>query len=292
MSAKINTLIDRIKAVYPHLHIRKAELDESGQNNDILIVNANIIFRFPRYPGALTWLQVEAAVLETIEERVPLPVPKPVYLNLNGSAAGEVFMGYLRLPGVPLLRDTFTAIKDHSVRVRIAEQLAGFLHSLHTTPLSQIKPTLPQVDTQAQCRDIYHRMREKLFPYMRPEAREWAEGHFESFLAEAANFDYQPVLKHGDFGATNILFDPHQLTVSGIIDFGSAALGDPAYDFAGLLSSFGEDFIVDCARTYPQVDRFTPRIYFYRGTFALLEALFGVEHNDKTAFVAGMKNYV
>ena len=100
------------------------------------------------------------------------------------------------------------------------------------------------------------------------------------------------MLKHGDFGTTNILYDPEKQELCGVIDFGGAALGDPAYDFAGLLSSYGEDFLNTCAKTYPEVEQFLPRARFYQGTFALLEALFGAEHDDRRAFTAGMAHYV
>ncbi|NIV40422.1 MAG: phosphotransferase, partial [Anaerolineae bacterium] len=83
-------------------------------------------------------------------------------------------------------------------------------------------------------------IREKLFGFMRSDARSWAAGHFEDFLSDEDNFRYQPVLKHSDFGPSNILFDSETQRVSGIIDFGSSGLGDPAYDFAGLLSGYGE----------------------------------------------------
>ena len=33
-------------------------------------------------------------------------------------------------------------------------------------------------------------------------------------------------------------------------------------------------------------------MYFYKSTFALQEALFGVLHNDKKAFEAGIAEYV
>jgi len=38
------------------------------------------------------------------------------------------------------------------------------------------------------------------------------------------------VLRYGDFGTGNILYDPQTLTISGIIDFGFAGLGDGALD--------------------------------------------------------------
>jgi aminoglycoside 2''-phosphotransferase len=292
MNDKKTRLTDRIRAVYPRIDIHSAKLDQSGQNNDILLINGDIIFRFPRYRIALDSIQAEAAVLETIKGRVPLPVPELEYLSLDGLAGGEVFTGYARLPGVPFLRDVYAAIGDEPVRKRLAEQLAGFLKALHSTPLDQIAIKLSHSDTRAECEDIFERMRVKLFPHMRPDARQWAADHYESFLTNPANFDYQPVLKHGDFGTTNILFDLQKQDICGIIDFGNAALGDPAYDFAGLLSSYGERFLTNCARTYPEINNFLPRVRFYLDTFALLEALFGAEHDDQSAYDAGMEKYV
>jgi aminoglycoside 2''-phosphotransferase len=127
---------------------------------------------------------------------------------------------------------------------------------------------------------------------MRPDARRWAGNHFETFLRDTGNFAYQPVLTHSDFGPSNILFDPQVQRVRGIIDFGSSGLGDPAYDFAGLLSGYGEIFVRRCIRTYPELELFLDRVRFYQGTFALLEALFGVENDDPQAFRRGMERYV
>jgi aminoglycoside 2''-phosphotransferase len=127
---------------------------------------------------------------------------------------------------------------------------------------------------------------------MRPDARAWTVEHFETFLHEQHNFAYQPVLKHGDFGPSNILLDPQTQRIAGIIDFGSACLGDPAYDFAGLLSGYGESFVDRCRATYPEIPTFCGRIRFYQGTFALLEALFGIENDDPDAFRDGIASYV
>ena len=147
-------------------------------------------------------------------------------------------------------------------------------------------------DTYADSAGIYARIREKLFGYMRPDAQEWTTEHFEGYLNDASNFEYEPVLKHGDFGPSNILFDEEKQTVTGVIDFGSSGMGDPAYDFAGLLSGYGEEFIEWCGDVYPGVKVPMRRIRFYQGTFALLEALFGVEHGDEEAFEAGLEKYV
>ena len=111
-------------------------------------------------------------------------------------------------------------------------------------------------------------------------------------MAEPGNFAYDPVLKHGDFCPSNILFAEETRRICGVIDFGSSGLGDPAYDFAGLLSGYGEDFVRRCAVAYPEVEGFLDRVHFYRGIFALLEALFGIENDDEQAFQAGIEQYL
>ena len=44
-------------------------------------------------------------------------------------------------------------------------------------------------------------------------------------------FDYTPAFCHGDLWAEHILFDPAQEKLTGVIDFESACLGDPAGDW-------------------------------------------------------------
>ena len=81
------------------------------------------------------------------------------------------------------------------------------------------------------------------------------------------------------------------LKISGIIDFGSSGLGDPAYDFAGILSSYGEDFFSRVISLYPNGEEISKLVKFYKSTFALQEALHGIENNDRKAFENGVKDY-
>jgi aminoglycoside 2''-phosphotransferase len=301
--SKKQRYVESIRQAYPDLQITAAELNEQGQNNDVLVVDGRWIFRFPRYAQALERLEIEAAILAAIESYITLPIPAPVYLALEGREAGTAFLGYRRIEGESLWRETYQAL-EHALEGettldQLAGQLAGFLKELHGVPVAEVASAvaatgrdLPRDDTYEICADLYRRMREKLFPHMRPDACAWAADHFETFLGGAANFEYQPVLKHSDFGTSNILFDPALGRICGILDFGSAGLGDPAYDFAGLLSSYGEGFLRRCARVYPELEGFLPRVRFYQGTFALYEALFGAEHGDEAAFRAGMAHYV
>lgn len=293
MTAKQAAYLESLRTAYPDLAITTVEFEGFGQNSDVLIVDSAWIFRFPKYPHVLERLKTETAILKAIHPRLPLAVPVPEYVHLKGQAVGQAFVGYRKIPGEPLWRETFRAIGDEEKLEALAGQLGGFLKALHSVPVGEaIACDLRVDDTEAAAADLYARIREKLFPYMRPDACAWAAGHFETFLDDPANFDYEPVLKHSDFGTSNILYDARAQRITGIIDFGSSCLGDPAYDFAGLLSSYGESFVLRCGRAYPKVGSFLGRIRFYQGTFALLEALFGVENDDEDAFEAGMAQYV
>ncbi|MBU1337464.1 MAG: phosphotransferase [Acidobacteria bacterium] len=53
-----------------------------------------------------------------------------------------------------------------------------------------------------------------------------------------------------DLWAEHILVDPCSGIVSGIIDWGDAAISDPAIDFAGLYTWYGEKWLKDVLAYY------------------------------------------
>ena len=154
-----------------------------------------------------------------------------------------------------------------------------------------IDEPLPISDTKEEWWDVYGRIQTKLFPYMRLDACKEVAHHFESVLDNPNQYQFEPVLRHGDFGTGTLLHNPATGQMSGIIDFGFTVLGDPAFDVAGLLT-YGEPFVQKVANYYPAIHEFWPRIWFYKGTFALFEALFGIENGDQAAFESGIKQYV
>ena len=54
----------RIRAVYPDLKITHSEMNEIGQNNDVIIINDSLVFRFPKYTEGIMKLKKETRVLE------------------------------------------------------------------------------------------------------------------------------------------------------------------------------------------------------------------------------------
>lgn len=280
----------RIREVYPELTITHSKMNEIGQNNDVLMINDSLVFRFPKYTEGIKKLKKETSVLEGIKGNIPLPVPYPIYQSLEPEKVGMVFTGYKLVEGSPLWPGVFIENEEH--HEQIASRLVGFLTALHSQSLESMNMEKKSIgEIRSSIEDLYDRFKEKLFPHMNERAKVEVSHHFDSFLSKNELLDFQPVLTHGDFGASNILWDPERHEVSGIIDFGEAEVGDPAYDFAGLLSSYGECFVRRCLEMYPNGDRIFDRMNFYRGTFALQEALHGNENYDPVAFENGMKGY-
>jgi aminoglycoside 2''-phosphotransferase len=281
--------IERIKQVYPCLSIKDYQLNEIGQNNDVIIVNGSIVFRFPKYRKGIDNLKKETEILEAIKNNVFIPIPNPIYQSFEIWEAGKAFVGYELIQGSPLWKVSFGSIKNEEVLKKLASQLVNFLTEIHS--ISKNKLRLEENDPREQMVNLYQRIQNKLYPFMREDARRQISCSFETYLYSDACSNLNTTLIHGDFGATNILWDPNAYNITGIIDFGGSGIGDPAYDFAGILSSYGEDFFNMCLNLYPNGAGIAERVTFYKSTFALQEALHGVENDAAEAFENGIKAY-
>ena len=290
---KYAAYIQAIHDIYPDLVIETAHLNQNGQFNDILIVNDEIIFRFPKTVREAEKLSTETQLLQCLQDQVPLPVPNPIYHSKTTAVIGHTFMGYHLLPGEPLWPQIIHTQKDEELLQHLADQLATFLHQLHTISVENLNIQLPTFRGNEKWQELYQHFREKLFPFMRQDARQWVIKHFETFLNDQHNYDYEPALIHGDFGPGNILYDARTQSVSGIIDFSSTGWGDPANDFASILCtvSYGEAFLKRFATLYLVDDAMISRARFYAGTFALQEALYGLVDGDQKAFERGIAEY-
>lgn len=284
-------IMNTIRKHVQGLALQTVERIESGQNNDVWLVDSTYIFRFPKYAEGVRQLEREAALLALLAGRLPLEVPRPAFCVLEPSAAGRAFMGYRIIEGVPLEGERLERMNDPAASSRIAGQLADFLRALHSTdPEGGGGPeAASEYDPFQEWEDLYRRLQSKLYRFMNPEARARTDRHFADFFAAKEHGRIVPSLIHGDFGAENILYDPAAKRVTGVIDFGSAQLGDPAIDYAALLASYGEGFVRLVSERNPEIRDMMERVRFYKGTFALQEALFGLEHGDDDAFRSGLE---
>src|SRR5215469_4559729 len=163
--------IQVIHDVYPDFKIETVQINEHGQFNDILLINDETIFRFPKTLREAAKLETETAVLRSLHNRVTLPISFPVYQSKEGASIGQIFMAYHFLPGEPLWPERLRAIRDEEQLQHIANQLATFLYQLHTTPADALEVKLPDFQGCEEWQSLYERFRSKLFPFMRLDAR-------------------------------------------------------------------------------------------------------------------------
>ncbi len=273
-----------IATLAPELDVQTVRRD-NGQFNDVLIVNNAWVFRFPKSPAALSSMPGEVAILRALAGRLPLPTPEPCYVNFIGPRPG---FGYALLPGAPLSRE-WLATAPEPVRDQIAQRLGEFLRALHTLP-PDLFDGQPLQDVIGQWAELHDKIRDHLFPFMRSDARDEVAGRFEVFLA-AGQSTWTPVPRHGDFGSGNFLYDAEAGAVSGVIDFGSAGLGDPAVDIAAL-STLGQPILNRALVAYPEAAGYLDRAAFYRSTFALQQAWYGLRDGSREDFEDGIARYL
>jgi aminoglycoside 2''-phosphotransferase len=261
-----------------------------GQFNEVLIVADTFVFRFPRTAAAARTLRTEVELLGALQGRLSLAIPNPEIVHAGSGAPASEFAGYRLLPGEPLSQDTVAGLSPHEV-ARIAAQIGDFLRALHAIPATDL-PALPIDDGPSDWAKLLEAFEAELFSFMRPDARREVAASFTAFIDGAGDAAFAPVLRHGDLGGDNIRYDAATNRVTGIIDFGSAAIGDPAVDLAGL-SWYGDIFVEALAERYSAFadPALRSRSRFYRSTFALQQALWAIRAGDAAEFEDGIAAY-
>lgn len=290
MTVTLKNALRSIREQLPTLKIEALQQVESGQNSMVLFVNHALVFRFPRYERSRMVLRREATMLTVLHQHIrALIIPRLLhdYLHLP---LGQAFLAHEKVSGEPVNIYELGNDYNNGTLRQLAGQLAAFLQELQAIPLVQVRGILPE-HNKDYWRTMYDEIQAYLFPLMRSAAREDVRQNFEEFLA-AENI-YPATVVHGDFATGNILFDPEHQRFCSVIDFGSTCIGDPAVDLAALygFKGRGSELARLVIEHHPAWEALLPRVRFYASTFALQEALFGIEHNDQAAFIAGMESY-
>ena len=282
--------LETIHTTFPGIDIHSARpLSHDGEFNDILIINDELVFRFPRFAENLPGFLREIQLLAKLQAHLPLPIPDPIYTSATTTGLGKVCMGYRLIPGQPLYPEMMNNFKNEVILLGLARQLADFLSVLHHLTPATLGLDVPSQNMPDWVRTFYGEVREHLFPFIRHAACQALSEHFEDYFHTPALQHYQPAILHGDFGGSNILIDNNR--ISAILDFSSAGYGDPALDIASV-STYGEHFFSQFCRFYEPTEAQLDRAKFYRGIFALEEALYGWKNEDLEAYKRGMEQYI
>lgn len=267
-------MIDFVRRTMPELTIATSEVKTNGWDNDILIINKQQVFRFPRTKQTMKRIKDECDLLRRLSLNPPLlqtPRYKEIY---EGEALKAVT--YPFLIGEPLIEDPV----DLSENPENARLLGDFLMRLH-----QIQGcSLPTRHTFRYWQSLFELLKKKVFMFLNAREQKAIEEVFTHFLNGYLAFSFKMMPIHGDLSASNILFDRAENRVSGIIDFTDAQMGDPAFDFAGIYWNYGVTYtrkVLSYYHSKESSDELFKRVSNFYGLQPLFhELLYSVNHDE------------
>jgi aminoglycoside 2''-phosphotransferase len=231
-SALIQTLTAKIQSAFPALSFTQTRLETYGDDNLVLVLDEEWIFRFSRSAARIPLFQRELRVLEALRPHSPLPLPDYEFV-----APDHSFGGYRMIKGIELTPAHFQRLPEPA-RDKIIVQLADFLSACHGLPLSLLGET-PERMTYADIAEVFARQKRSVLAAHLPKS---LIDELDNFFGDLATRPLAPTLavSHGDLSDDHILFDETTGALTGIIDLGDTTARDPANDFA-FFWGYGDD---------------------------------------------------
>lgn len=268
------------------LETSTVERVEEGWDSTVFEVNGEWIVRVPRRDEVRGWMRKEASLLPVLAPALPVPVPR---LEAVEDTDAVSFVAYTKLSGRPL---TATACRGGR-GASLAAQLGEFLAALHTFPRGLATRAgiadADAADWLEQERELLERCEVEVMPLLAEGERRRARVAFGEFLSRWDG-SLEPALVHADLGPAHILHLGS--SVSGVIDWSDARLGDPALDFAWLLHGTGEAFGKVLVGAYggvrPVDSALSARALFYHRLGPWHEVLYGLEHDRPELTESGL----
>jgi len=221
------------------------EIDD-GYDFEVVIVDDDWVFRFPRRAGVEEALELEIVLLPLLAPALPVNVPSFEHISRD-----PPFVGYRLIRGEPLVDED-------------ADGVRALLEALHAFDPSRLP--VQHVEWVEAYREQCAEFERLVLPLLDKDLRLQGKRLFSEAETLA---DFKPALLHADLGPDHLLVRDGRL--AGVIDWGDARLGDPALDYAWLLNGPFADWEVD-----PDLRR---RSRFYHRLAPWYEAHYGLFTN-------------
>ena len=219
------------------LYVVPVALD--GWDNTTFRLGDELSVRLPSADAYVAQIEKEQHWLPTLAGHLPLQIPEPVAMGQPGGGFLRPWSIYRWIDGDPASVDRIANMSEFAV------ELASFLAALYAIDASDGPPPGKHnffrggpVDTyDAQARESIELLSNDLDRNAATEVWE---------AAVSSEWDRAPVWVHGDITPPNLLVAAGRLRA--VIDFGSAAVGDPACDLV-MAWSFFTDESSECFRS-------------------------------------------
>ncbi len=252
-------LLNLIKQTFPDVTWSSFQYLDVGWDHEVIILDNQIVFRFPNDQEYSKSLKTEVEVLREILPLVST-VAMPDYTYV---APDYSFAGYQLVTGQELSSKYFNSLVP-GVHDVIANKLAAFLSVMHSA--IDKGHDFSAVD-ESYMLELQPKVRRSSIDNLKPVLSQDDYQHVEAILDTTDTLlsgQLPSVLLHGDIYSGHLFWDGKQQQL-GIIDFSDMYRGDPAFDFAELYE-YGEGFVKQTYGYYtgPKDESFLHRAKIYQ----------------------------
>ncbi|MCA9835823.1 MAG: phosphotransferase [Trueperaceae bacterium] len=273
---------ETIQTFSPELDLSQAVFNQDGLVNDVVLIQDRV-FRFAKNETwALELLEQELKILKLLQPCFTLKIPEPVRLT-------KTCISYAFLPGQAFSLSQYDKLSLRQ-RADLSKQYARALLELHGVPQERLLAEGIKASDAVRDREtwlnLYADLQQELYPHIMQSQRAYIDDIFTPIVTRDLALSYEPKLIHADLAPYHVLFDPVAKSLTGLIDFGTAGLGDPATDLAVILVNYGKAFSYGLFNHYPELQTYLPRARFWAKTLELQWALQSLRKKEAFWFTA------
>ena len=278
-----------IGASFPNVDTTTVRHLGSGTLYDVFVTADGWAFRFPRTHWSGDLFEPEARAHELVAQIIPSQIRLPRVELLARQPADFPYP----IAGHRYIRGVAADETDEKLLPTLAREIAIFLNTLHSTPApvagaAGIHELVVDEGRRAWWNEGLEAVSKLrgLDPTV-DRAITWLRDHPSAPPPGALH------LIHGGLESRHLLVDPDTGFLLGVIDWTDTMLGDPARDFAFLVTWKGWHFFEEVLHLYPSaVDRdFRTRLRFIAQMLSTIELGYAHERGDDlTSYVRAVKN--
>ena len=258
--------LSEISKNFPDIIIKAYHRVDTGWMNQIIIVNDNLVFRFPRTNSAVKKLAIELNLLSILKQP-PVKLPEYKFIHMEY----PFFAGYKIIKG-----DTIENAK--SLGRNVLNDFTALLNYMRTFKSNSLKDTLlPLYNANSWIKyekSLIRSFQAALEEYTGTEYFNEIFSLLDTAMSDLNDSDIS--LIHGDLSRGNVILNRKHSRINGIIDWSDASYGDRALDIAAIIDGFSLKYLPFILQNFSNdfSRRSLKRILFYRLVSPLYRAYF------------------